>query len=514
LVRNLRDQRDVDPSAEESGGQDGMESAGGTVILPETAAPPPVGILFPGSLRSIRARGATRAEYRLLYAAMAITDVLSVAGPLLSAQLLPSGLRLAPDTVGLSLSASPVLTVVVFSLFGLYRVHLFTSAEEFRRVLLALTVIMATLIVLPFTTQSRGAVAISWVGSVISTSLTRRYWHAFVRRLRRRGRLTLLTIIAGLNDEALRLSQVVGSGPLGFRPIGFLATAPPSSENNGLPVLGRVGDLARILSETRADCVFVASTAVSVEEMRQISKTVRRAGAELRVTANLPEVLSSRLAIQAVGGVMALSLKPVRLTGPQATAKRAFDLAVSGAGLILSLPIFSAIALAIRLLSPGPIFYRQERVGRQGAPFKLLKFRTMVVGADAMLPALEGQNEALGPLFKIRKDPRVTRIGRWLRRWSLDELPQLINVVRGDMSLVGPRPPLPHEVTNYDDWHFDRLEVRPGITGLWQVNGRSELSFDEGARLDIFYIENWSLSYDLFILAKTIPAVLSSRGAY
>jgi exopolysaccharide biosynthesis polyprenyl glycosylphosphotransferase len=317
-----------------------------------------------------------------------------------------------------------------------------------------------------------------------------------------------------LNDEAIRLSDVTGSGPFGFRPIGFVATGPHSSETDGLPVLGLVADLPRVLSDTGADCVFVASSAVTVDEMRNISKLVRRAGAELRVTAQLPEVLSSRLAIQAVGGVMSLSLKPVRLTGPQATAKRTFDLLLGAIGLLLSLPLFAAIALATRLLSPGPIFYRQERVGRYGTPFTLLKFRTMVVGADALLPSLKQQNEAVGPLFKIRRDPRVTRIGGWLRRWSLDELPQLINVLRGDMSLVGPRPPLPHEVTQYQDWHFDRLEVRPGITGLWQVNGRSDLSFDEGARLDIFYIENWSLAYDLFILAKTIPAVLSSRGAY
>jgi lipopolysaccharide/colanic/teichoic acid biosynthesis glycosyltransferase len=143
-----------------------------------------------------------------------------------------------------------------------------------------------------------------------------------------------------------------------------------------------------------------------------------------------------------------------------------------------------------------------------------LKFRTMVVGAEAMLETLRGRNQATGPMFKMRDDPRITPVGRWLRRWSLDELPQLVNVLKGDMSLVGPRPPLPEEVRAYKAWQVDRLEVRPGITGLWQVSGRSDLSFDECVRLDLFYIENWSLAYDLFILAKTFPAVVLSRGAY
>ena len=159
------------------------------------------------------------------------------------------------------------------------------------------------------------------------------------------------------------------------------------------------------------------------------------------------------------------------------------------------------------------MFFRQRRVGHRGRPFTILKFRTMRVGADEMLQELRALNEADGPLFKLRDDPRVTRVGRWLRRWSLDELPQILNVIRGDMSLVGPRPPLPEEVREYEEWQFDRLEVPPGITGLWQISGRSDLSFEEYVRLDLFYIENWSLAYDFFIVAKTIPhAPVHARG--
>jgi exopolysaccharide biosynthesis polyprenyl glycosylphosphotransferase len=195
-------------------------------------------------------------------------------------------------------------------------------------------------------------------------------------------------------------------------------------------------------------------------------------------------------------------------------AKRVYDLAFASLGMLLTLPLWIAIALLVKLTSPGPIFFRQRRVGHRGRPFTILKFRTMRVGADEMLAELRALNEADGPLFKLRDDPRVTRVGRWLRRWSFDELPQLFNVVRGDMSLVGPRPPLPEEVREYEEWQFDRLEVPPGITGLWQISGRSDLSFDEYVRLDLFYIENWSLAYDFFIVAKTIPVLLSKRGAY
>jgi exopolysaccharide biosynthesis polyprenyl glycosylphosphotransferase len=233
----------------------------------------------------------------------------------------------------------------------------------------------------------------------------------------------------------------------------------------------------------------------------------------VRVTAVLQDVLSSRINPQPLGGVMALGLRPVRLSGFQVFAKRMFDLAVTFTLSIVLLPVLVVIALAIKLTSSGPIFFSQERSGLRGRPFQLLKFRTMVVGAENMVETLLDLNEASGPLFKIRDDPRVTPVGKVLRKWSLDELPQLINVWRGEMSLVGPRPPLPKEVATYDDWVMGRLEVRPGITGLWQVSGRSDLAFEEYVRLDLFYIENWSLAYDLFILVKTVPIVVSTKGA-
>ena len=194
--------------------------------------------------------------------------------------------------------------------------------------------------------------------------------------------------------------------------------------------------------------------------------------------------------------------------------KRAMDLVLVGCGLLVLVPIFAIVALAIKLDSAGPVFYRQTRVGRNGRPFQMLKFRSMCSDAEKRVDELSDRNEATGPLFKMRNDPRITRVGGFLRRWSIDELPQLLNVLRGDMSLVGPRPPIPSEVAKYEDWQLGRLRAVPGLTGLWQVSGRSEVPFHDMVRLDLHYIRNWSLGLDLEILLRTIPAVLTSRGAY
>jgi exopolysaccharide biosynthesis polyprenyl glycosylphosphotransferase len=300
----------------------------------------------------------------------------------------------------------------------------------------------------------------------------------------------------------------------GFRPIGLVAAGTWDGSHNGLPVLGRVAELRDLIQESGAECVFVAASALTVTEMGAVAKAVRLEGIEVRITASLPEVLSSRLSVQPFGGVMALSLKPVRLTGSQAIAKRAFDLVVSSIGLLLLSPFLAAMAIAVRFSSPGPVLYRQRRIGKRGRPFTMLKFRSMENGAEAHVEELRLEHGVADVMFKLPDDPRVTAVGQMLRRFSLDELPQLFNVLRGEMSLVGPRPPLPEEVAMYEDWQFDRLEVRPGITGLWQVSGRSELSFEECVRLDLFYIENWSLAYDHYIIAKTIPVLFSRRGAY
>jgi exopolysaccharide biosynthesis polyprenyl glycosylphosphotransferase len=241
---------------------------------------------------------------------------------------------------------------------------------------------------------------------------------------------------------------------------------------------------------------------------------VRLAGVEVRITATLPEVLASRLTVQPLGGLTALSLQPVRLSGGQVVAKFTFDILMGSCLLLVLSPLLAVISIAVAVTSSGPVLYRQRRVGLRGRPFTMLKFRTMRAGAEADVPSLRVAHQVDDVMFKMKDDPRVTRVGKLLRRYSLDELPQLFNVVRGDMSLVGPRPALPEEVAKYEDWHLDRLEVPPGITGLWQISGRADLSFDECVQLDLFYIENWSLTYELFIMGKTVPVLLSRRGAY
>jgi exopolysaccharide biosynthesis polyprenyl glycosylphosphotransferase len=457
-----------------------------------------------------------RLQYRSLYRRIAVTDALSVATGLIVAHWILFGFR-APHGSFLWLFLwSPLMTCVVFGAFRLYQAHRFTPAEEFRRIILAVTLSMIGLVTLSLSSLasvSRSWLALSWVLGVLFALTSRRVWHYSVFRSRMRGRYLFPTLIVGTNVEAMHLETAMKHPRFGYSSIGLVATD-QSIPARGASVLGDIGDLRDLIRETGAECVFVAASALSSVEIAHVAKAVRREGVEVRVTATLPEMLASRLTVQPIGGMMALSLKPVRLSGTQAAIKRAFDLSASLLAILVLFPGLLLIAAAIKLTSSGPVFYRQGRVGQRGAPFTMLKFRTMHDGADANVAELRRAHGIEGLMFKLQDDPRVTRLGRMLRRFSLDELPQLINVLRGEMSLVGPRPPLPEEVAEYEDWQFDRLEVPPGVTGLWQVSGRSELSFDECVRLDLFYIENWSLAYDLYIVAKTLPALVTRRGAY
>jgi exopolysaccharide biosynthesis polyprenyl glycosylphosphotransferase len=222
----------------------------------------------------------------------------------------------------------------------------------------------------------------------------------------------------------------------------------------------------------------------------------------------------SRIDMDAIGGIPLIGIKQVSINTAQLWVTRIVDIGLSVFGLALGLPFWLCIALAIKLTSPGAVIYRQTRIGLNGRPFKVFKFRTMYKNAEWRLNGLLERNEAQGPLFKIKGDPRITPVGKFLRRTSFDEFPQLLNVIKGEMSLVGPRPPLPQEVAQYADWQKQRLAIKPGMTGLWQVRGRSDISFDEGVLMDLYYIENWSLRLYFMILLRTVPAVLFSRGAY
>jgi exopolysaccharide biosynthesis polyprenyl glycosylphosphotransferase len=473
----------------------------------------------PSAPRVAWAAGSARAQYRRLYRYVAITDALSIAVALLLAYWARFRIRIPGADFLKVLALAPIFVVILYAAFHLYDTYRTSPVEEFRRILYAVSLGVGGVLVIGFASQSyfsRLWLGLSWALSIVGALWSRRLWHSYFSRERARGRLAFPTLVVGTNQEARHLVELMELPSFGFHAIGMVATEAPDPDLGEAPspVLGAVADLRELIRSAGAECVFVAESALSEKEMGYVAKAVRLEGVEVRVTATLPEVLASRVAVQSLGGVTALSLRPVRLSGTQAAMKRGFDVVVAGIGLLVLAPVLGLIALSVKLTSPGPVLYRQRRIGLRGRPFTILKFRTMRRDSDKQVENLRAERGVNGLMFKLRDDPRVTRVGRFLRRWSLDELPQLINVVRGQMSLVGPRPALPDEVTGYKDWQFDRLEAPPGISGLWQVSGRSDLSFDDCVRLDLFYIENWSLAYDLYIMAKTVPVLISQRGAY
>ena len=393
-------------------------------------------------------------EYRKITMAMAVTDVISVLLAFSLASILHDRRHGSPLDIWVMVAASPVLVLGVFGAFRVYAVPRMGAAEEFRRLILGVTMIITSIVTVSFWTRSsfsRLWIAVSWVLALVLVLASRWTWRKFVGRARESGRLALRTLVVGANAEAGRLVTEMRNRGLGFVPLGYVCADAWGRPTTDIPMLGHLDDLQMLIAEYDADCVFVASSAVHPEHMAQVSKAARRTGVEVRVTANVQEVLSTRVAAHPMGGLMAFSLKPVRLSGLQAGAKRSFDLALTMLGSIALLPVFTLIAVAVKLTSRGPVLFQQERVGYHGRPFKILKFRTMVVDAEDRLEDLLHMNEATGPLFKMKDDPRVTRVGKLLRKLSLDELPQLLNVIRGDMSLVGPRPPLPREVAQYED---------------------------------------------------------------
>lgn len=291
-----------------------------------------------------------------------------------------------------------------------------------------------------------------------------------------------------------------------------------AEQNSGLPVLGHSADTSSILDAIEscgADAVAIsAGVQLHPQALRHLGWELASRNIGLIMAPALTDVAGPRIHTQQVAGLPLMHVTTPTLEGGQRVAKRLFDIAISGVLIIIASPIMALLALVITLDSRGPVLFRQERIGIGGAPFKMLKFRSMVVDAEAQLAKLADRNEANGVLFKIKNDPRITRVGGVLRRYSLDELPQLFNIFAGSMSLVGPRPPLPQEVAAYEHDVRRRLLVKPGLTGLWQVSGRSNLSWQDSVRLDLYYVENWSLAGDLVIILRTVRAVFFSTGAY
>lgn len=281
-----------------------------------------------------------------------------------------------------------------------------------------------------------------------------------------------------------------------------------------MPLLGDEDSVLAAARTCGAHRVAVLSGGIDAQKLRWISWQLEGTDTDLVVSPGLTEVGGRRLHIQRVAGLPLLHIDEPEFSGFRRMVKGAFDRVMAGLALIVLSPVLIGIALAVRLAGPGPVLFTQTRIGRNGRTFRMIKFRSMCLDAESRRAALIEHNESAGPLFKIRTDPRVTAVGRVLRRFSLDELPQLFNVITGSMSLVGPRPPLAEEVAQYRDDARRRLLVKPGLTGLWQISGRSDLSWDESVRLDLRYVENWSLALDMVVLWKTARAVVGAHGAY
>ncbi len=429
-----------------------------------------------------------------------------------------------PDDVPVPAGFLLVLTwLVVIAVHGGYNVRNFGAGPEEFRVVGAASVVTAGLVgltcyllLLPL---SRAFVVCAFAlgaGLLLLERLAVRKWAHAVRR---RGKLVHRVIaVGGASGTSEVVEALLRNDYLGYRVVGAclpdgLAVEP---DHFPVPVIGRVADTRRLCDELGADTVLVARGGYdSALELRRIAWDLEGSSIDLVVVPSLTDIAGPRIHMRPVAGLPLLHVEQPQADNAGGLSKRLFDVVLAGLALVLLSPLLAVVALVVKLHDGGPVFFRQARVGRGGAPFGMLKFRSMVMDAEDRLAELVTANESEGGvLFKIRDDPRITPVGGFLRRYSLDELPQLINVLRGEMSLVGPRPPLPSEVDRYATDVHRRLLVRPGLTGLWQVSGRSGLSWEESVRLDLYYVDNWSMMSDLVIVAKTVRAVLGSSGAY
>jgi exopolysaccharide biosynthesis polyprenyl glycosylphosphotransferase len=365
---------------------------------------------------------------------------------------------------------------------------------------------------------ARGYLAIAMPVGAVALLVNRLVARQWLYRQRAAGRMCHQVLVVGGRDHILDLvRQFEAHRGSGFAVVGACLTTPVGAlrDLDGIPLWGSITGMEKAVHASGADTVVVtAGPRMNGSTLRRLAWSLEDLDVDLVVAPHLADVAGTRIHIRPVANLPLLHVEEPVFDGWRLAVKRAFDIVMTLAIMVVVLPLMAAVALAIRLDDGQPVVFRQTRVGLRGKPFTVYKFRTMVVDAERRLAELRDKNEHDGVLFKIREDPRVTRVGRILRKFSLDELPQFFNVLRGDMSLVGPRPPLQSEVDQYGDDARRRLLVKPGITGLWQVSGRSGLSWYDTVRLDLSYVENWSLSADLMILLKTVRAVLRAEGAY
>jgi exopolysaccharide biosynthesis polyprenyl glycosylphosphotransferase len=445
-----------------------------------------------------------------------------------------NGVRITTPFINEPLSAFRQLEIVItigllllFWMQGLYRLRATGSwFKQFWTIASATTIGFALFTAFEYIfrdtdllrSQNRAIVTFTWITIIILVSLLRLVVSGILGLLYRRGiGLTNLIVVGSGRLGKLMMQQVAASPYLGYRVVGFIHDMDgPPSDFGRFKALGVMSELDQVIRGNRVTEVIIA---LPSHQHKQILRTVsicERAGANFKLVPDLYELSLSRIDVDAIEGVPLIGLKRSLKHTWQYRVKRMIDCVGALALLVISTPVWLLIALAIKLDSPGPVLLRQTRLGYRGEPFECFKFRSMYANADQMADKLRSEVPPADERgkFKIRHDPRRTRVGSIIRSVSIDELPQILNVIKGDMSLVGPRPPLPSEYERYEDWEKARLELPPGMTGLWQVRGRSDIDFNEMVLMDLYYIENWSLRLDFQILLQTIPAVLSRRGAY
>jgi exopolysaccharide biosynthesis polyprenyl glycosylphosphotransferase len=430
------------------------------------------------------------------------------------------GRKVTATHLALSL-ALPGLWLAAVWLAGGYEARFIgAGSDEFRKVLSAGVSLTAAVAIASYAINlqvSRAFVFIALPSVTLFDLFARYVLRKWLHKLRRSGRCTLRVLgvghelaVAGLITELKREYYH------GLTVVGACVVRPGEcDEVVGVPVHGGLDEIAAAVSAFEADTVAVlACPEMDGIRLRRLAWELEKTGTNLCVSPALLDVAGPRTTVRSAAGLTLLHVDHPQLTGIPLLMKDLFDRCVAAAALIVLAPLMAILALGIRLSDGGPALFTQVRVGKDGRAFKIYKFRTMVVNAEQRRAELLASNDSDGLLFKVRKDPRVTAIGARLRRWSIDELPQLFNVALGQMSLVGPRPALPEEAARYGDYVRRRLVVRPGLTGLWQVNGRSDLCWEESVRLDLRYVENWSFALDLQILWKTISVMVRGSGAY
>lgn len=464
-----------------------------------------------------------------------ISDTLIILWAVFGAQVLWFG----ADTAGLAtrqfrdLAISYSIVSVVLSAAWLGTLLLVSSreyrilgagAEEYKRVISASTRVFGAFAIIGFVFQidfSRGYLIIALPVGLLALLVERWLWRQWLNAQRSSGGYSSRAVLVGSAQTASEIAQALIRSPAaGYQVVAACLTDAGGHDTlprTAVPVAGDIDDLAETMLATGADTVIVVGGhGLSQDRIREISWSLAPGEQHLVMVPSLIDVAGPRIHSRPVAGLPLVHVETPRYEGARRVTKRAFDIISASAAVIVLSPLLLGVAIAVKLSTPGPVLFRQGRVGYDGRPFSMLKFRSMVDNAEDLLPTLLDQQRDAGNavLFKMTDDPRITPIGRFIRRFSIDELPQLFNVIAGSMSMVGPRPSLPSEVALYDQHVHRRFLVRPGITGLWQVSGRSSLSWDDSVRLDLYYVENWSLTQDMVILWRTFKAVLQRDGAY